>query len=143
MATENCNATVNVPPVGYHTLELLEGLRKSYNNATKEIEKVENLTRPYDYQKIRRLENLRAYREKLKAEFDYQSELVENWVAKFPDKDAVYGDVIVEYYCDINNAVTLREIIDEILIEDDDKNKKSNNFRAKIRTITLNQVQNN
>lgn len=135
------SSTINVPLIGYHTLELLEGLRNSYNDSTKRINEARDLSKPYDYKIRKRIENLRQYREQIKTEFNYWSELVENWVAKFPEKYILYGDIIREYFCDLDNAVSLQGIIDEILTEDDDKNKKSNNLRAKIRTISLNLIQ--
>lgn len=115
----------------------------TYNDTTREIRRVGKLKEPMDYEKRARIENLKEYRSQILAEFEHQCSYVKKWVSKFPDKFALYGDIITEYYCDINNDVSLQGIIDEILIEDDDKNKKSNRLQAKIRTITLNQIQNN
>ena len=43
--TVNTDSTMNqtalsYPPIGYHTLKLLDGLRQSYNDASKRINKV-------------------------------------------------------------------------------------------------------
>lgn len=144
--TVNTDSTMNQtalsnPSIGYHTLKLLEGLRRSYNDVGKKIPDVENLTRPMDYEKSRRLENLKKYREQILEEFNTWSELVKNWASEFPEKDALYGDVIIEYYCDIHNNVSLKNIMEEILVEKEDKNKRSQNLQARIRSITLNQIQ--
>ncbi len=127
--------------VGYHTLKLLDGLRLSYRDAEKEIEKVKKLNRLWDYQRNERLSKLREYQNSLKAEFEYWSELVENWVSKFPEKDELYGDVIIEYYCNFYSIESLKDVIAEILCEENDRNKESQNFQAKIRQITLNEIQ--
>lgn len=142
MTTENCNATVNVPPVGYHTLKFLEGLKMTFRDTNREISRVGKLKEPMDYEKCARIENLKKFRSQILAEFEHQRAYVEKWVSQFPDKYALYGDIITKYYCDINTAFSLQDIIDEILIEDDDKNRKSNRLQAKIRTMTLNQIQN-
>ena len=144
--TVNTDSTMNQtalsnPSIGYHTLKLLEGLRRSYNDVGKKIPDVENLTRPMDYEKSRRLENLKKYREQILEEFNTWSELVKNWASEFPEKDALYGAVIIEYYCDIHNNVSLKNIMEEILVEKEDKNKRSQNLQARIRSITLNQIQ--
>lgn len=128
--------------IGYHTLKLLDGLRLSYKDAEKEIAKVKKLNRIWDYQRNERLSKLIKYQNSLKVEFDFWAELVKNWVSQFPEKNALYGDIIIEYYCDFDNIGTLQDVIAEILCEEDDRNKASQNFQGKIRQISLNQIQN-
>lgn len=137
------HVTVNYPPVGYHTLKLLDGLRRTYWETDKEIKSVQKLTRPMGYEKNRRIQKLRSYQKQIEADFEFWSGLVKEWVSQFPDKDALYGDIVVEYYCDINNTLSLQNIIEEILCDDDDRNKKASQFQAKIRQITLIQIQKN
>lgn len=142
-AQTNSVATITDPTVGYHTLKLLEGLRLSYHDAEKEIVKVQNLIRLYDYEKNSRIANLRKWQKQLKTDFNFWAELVKEWVSQFSDKDALYGDIIVEYYCDFYNIRSLKNVITEVLCEEDDKNKSTQNFQAKLRQITLNQIQKN
>lgn len=149
-STMNQTALSN-PIIGYHTLDLLEGLKQSYWDTVNRIQEVNDMTRIWEYQRAKKLENLKERKARIEFEFDEWSALVKEWVSEFPEKDALYGDIIVEYYCNINNyvvgkeplkgALKLQDILDEVLCEETDKNKSASNFKARIRTIALNLIE--
>lgn len=128
------------PPIGYHTLKLLDALRQSYNGAEKEIRRVQENKRLGNDKKIERIQNLRAWQKEIKSEFEFWAELVQEWVSKFNDEDILYGDVILEYYCKFHNVSPLYYVLEDILCEDEDKNKDSQNFQSKIRQLVLNYI---
>lgn len=144
--------TLSNPVIGSHTLKLLDGLKESFWDTVSRIERVKKATKIWDYQKTEKLNNLYTYKTQLESQFNFWSELVKKWVSDFPEKYELYGDIIVEYYCDINNYITgqkeppkgalsLQDILDEFLYEETDKNKQANNFKAKIRKIALNLIE--
>ena len=143
--------TLSNPIIGYHTLDLLEGLKQSYWDTVNRIQEVKDMTRIWDEQRKEKLKNLNERKARIEFEFDEWSALVKEWVSEFPEKDALCGDIIVEYYCDINNyvvgkeplkgALKLQDILDEVLCEKTAKNKSASNFKARIRTIALNLIE--
>lgn len=143
--------TLSNPIIGYHTLDLLEGLKQSYWDTVNRIQEVKDITRIWEYQRNEKLKNLKERKAQIKIQFNEWSALVKEWVSEFPEKDALYGDIIVEYYCNINNyvvgkeplkgALKLQDILDEVLCEKTDKNKRASNFKARIRTIALNLIE--
>lgn len=144
--TVNTDSTMNqtalsYPPIGYHTLKLLDGLRQSYNDASKRINKVRKNQRISNTTKDKRIKNLENWQKQLKSEFEFWAGIVKKWVSSFDEDNILYGDVIIEYYCNIDNIRKLNHITEDILCEDEDKNKASQNFQDKIRKITLNQIQ--
>lgn len=139
-STMNQTALSN-PIIGYHTLKLLDGLRQSYNDASKRINKIRENQRISESTKDKRIKNLEDWQNQLKSEFEFWAGIVKKWVSSFDEDNILYGYVIIEYYCNINNIRKLHYITEDILCEDEDKNKASQNFQAKIRTITLNQIQ--
>ena len=154
--TVNTDSTMNQtalsnPIIGYHTLDLLEGLKQSYWDTVNRIQEVNDMTRIWEHQRKEKLKNLKERKAQIKIQFNEWSALVKEWVSEFPEKDALCGDIIVEYYCNINNyvvgkeplkgALKLQDILDEVLCEETDKNKSASNFKARIRTIALNLIE--
>ena len=119
----------------------MDGLRQSYNDAGKRINIVRKNQRLSETTKNERIKNLENWQEQLKSEFEFWAGLVKKWVSNFDEDDILYGDVIIEYYCNIDNIRKLNYITEDILCEEEDKNKASQNFQAKIRSIVLNQIQ--
>lgn len=145
--------SVNVPPMGPHILKFLDSLKESFWEADEKIKDVQENKVLLDYQKRERIEGLKNYQKEIEKSFNQLCECVKKWVSQFPEKDAKSGDIIVEYYCNIINyvpkkkepplgALSLQDILDEVLIEDGDKNKRDSAFRARVRQINLNMIQN-
>lgn len=141
--------SANHLPMGPHILKFLDNLKESFWEADEKIKDVQESESFLDYQKRERIEGLKNYQEEIEKAFNHLCVDVEEWVSQFPEK---YGDIIVEYYCNIVNyvpkkkepplgALSLQDILDEVLIEDGDKNKRDSAFRARIRTINLNMLQ--
>lgn len=150
-STMNQTALSN-PIIGYHTLDLLEGLKQSYWDTVNRIQEVKDITRIWEYQRNEKLKNLKERKAQIKIQFDEWSALVKEWVSEFPEQDYLYGVIVEEYYCNINNYVVgqkeppigslkLQDILDEVLCEKTDKNKRASNFKARIRTIALNLIE--
>ena len=150
-STMNQTALSN-PIIGYHTLDLLEGLKQSYWDTVNRIQEVKDITRIWEYQRNEKLKNLKERKAHIEFEFDAWSALVKEWVSEFPEQDYLYGVIVEEYYCNINNYVVgqkeppigslkLQDILDEVLCEETDKNKSASNFKARIRTIALNLIE--
>lgn len=143
--------TLSNPIIGNHTLELLEELKRLYWETVSRIDQVKGISRIWKYQRAEKLNNLNAGKAQIEVQFNFWCALVKKWVSEFPEKDAVYGDIIVEYYCDINNyvvgkepmigALKLQDILDEVLCEKTDKNKTVSRFKDKIRRISVNQFE--
>lgn len=155
--TVNTDSTMNQtalsnPIIGYHTLDLLEGLKQSYWDTVNRIQEVKDITRIWEYQRNEKLKSLNERKAHIEFEFDAWSALVKEWVSEFPEQDYLYGVIVEEYYCNINNYVVgqkeppigslkLQDILDEVLCEKTDKNKRASNFKARIRTIALNLIE--
>ena len=150
-STMNQTALSN-PIIGYHTLDLLEGLKQSYWDTVNRIQEVKDITRIWEYQRNEKLKSLNERKAHIEFEFDAWSALVKEWVSEFPEQDYLYGVIVEEYYCNINNYVVgqkeppkgslkLQDILDEVLCEKTDKNKRASNFKARIRTIALNLIE--
>ena len=86
--TVNTDSTMNqtalsYPPIGYHTLKLLDGLRQSYNDASKRINKVRKNQRISNTTKDKRIKNLENWQKQLKSEFEFWAGIVKKWVSVF------------------------------------------------------------
>ena len=57
-STMNQTALSN-PIIGYHTLDLLEGLKQSYWDTVNRIQEVKDITRIWEYQRNEKLKNLK------------------------------------------------------------------------------------
>ena len=110
--------TLSNPSIGYHILKLLDGLRQSYNDAGKRINIVRKNQRLSETTKNERIKNLENWQEQLKSEFEFWAGLVKKWVSNFDEDDILYGDVIIEYYCNIDNIRKLNYITVDILCEE-------------------------
>lgn len=144
--------SANHLPMGPHILKFLDSLKESYWEADEKIKKIQENKSLFDYQKKERIKGLKKYQEEVEKAFNHLCVDVETWVSQFPEKDAKYGDIIVEYYCNIINyvpkkkepllgALSLQDILDEVLTENNDKNKRDSAFKARIRQINLNMIQ--
>lgn len=127
-------------------------MKQSYWDTVNRIQEVKDITRIWEYQRNEKLKNLKERKAQIKIQFDEWSALVKEWVSEFPEQDYLYGVIVEEYYCNINNYVVgqkeppigslkLQDILDEVLCEKTDKNKRASNFKARIRTIALNLIE--
>lgn len=123
----------------YITLLTLENCKKTHTILENKIAHLNSFSAatPSGARKRQAIPKLESEQKNLKKFFDALVPIIEKWVANFAPENKIFGDAILEHYCDFKKKPESLQLDLDLL----GLNMTASNFRAKLQQIWLDEFQ--